>query len=349
MGKVGMRRGFVLVTSAMCMVGLLALVGLATDVVRLHVAHSELQIFLDEAALAASFELDGTGQGLARAQTVALAGPGTKPNRWYFGTQTVRGATVQFSSSATGPFNSAPPTPSGQRFVKVAVTANVSLYFLPLVPGIGLSKSISASSIAGQSRIYDLGDGLSPFSPNAHNPTDPNFGFTAGQLYTIRWPSPGSGKTDSCPGDIGYTAGGSSDRGYVDVGQGTGNSGLTSAIIDNDYFLPYPLTLGSPLNMVTGQKNVSYSIETRFNQDTDVSAPSFSSYHGNGRRLLTVAVNDGSSMPTVAGFGLFFLPPNSCGTKNSEPCCAEYVGAAVIGSVRNGAGMPGIYHVTLVQ
>lgn len=344
-----MRRGFVLVTSAMCMVGLLALVGLATDLVRLYVARTELQIFLDEAALAASFELDGTAQGIARAQTVALAGPGTKPNRWYFASQTVSGATVQFASSATGPFNSAPPSPSGQRFVRVAVTVSVNLYFLPVVPGIGSAQNISASSVAGQSRIYDLGDGLSPFSPDAHDPTDPNFGFTAGQLYTIRWPSPGSGKTDSCPGDVGYTPAGSSDRGYVDVGQGTGDSGLTSAIVDNDYFLPDPLTIGSTLDMVSGQKNVSYSIQTRFNQDTDVAATTFSSYHGNGRRLLMVAVNDGGSPATVAGFGLFFLPPDSCGSKNSEPCCAEYVGAAVIGSVRNGAGVPGIYRVALVQ
>lgn len=333
----------------MCMVGLLALVGLATDVVRLNVARTELQIFLDEAALAASFELDGTSQGIARAQTVALTGPGTRPNRWYFGTQTVSGATVQFSSNATGPFNSAPPSPAGERFVKVAVTAGINLYFLPLVPGIGAARSISASAVAGQSRIYNFGDGLSPFSPNAHDRTDPNFGFTAGQLYTIRWPSPGSGKTDSCPGDVGYAGAGSSDRGYVDVGQGAGNSGLTSAIVDNDYFLPEPLTAGSTLQMVTGQKNVSGSIQTRFNQDTDVTAPAFSSYHGNGRRLLMVAVNDGGSPATVAGFGLFFLPPNSCGVKNSEPCCAEYVGAAVIGSVRNGAGTPGIYRVTLVQ
>lgn len=62
-----MRRGFILVTSALCMVGLFALVGLATDVVRLYVSHDELQAFLDEAALAASFELDGTSQGLTRA------------------------------------------------------------------------------------------------------------------------------------------------------------------------------------------------------------------------------------------------------------------------------------------
>ena len=344
-----MRRGFVLLTSAVCMVGLLAIVGLATDIVRLYVAHSELQIFLDEAALAASFELDGTSQGIARAQTVALAGPGNTPNRWYFGTKTVTGATVQFASAAAGPFNSAPPSAAGERFVKVAVTVSVNLYFLPLLPGVGPAQDIAASSVAGQSRIYDLGDGLSPFSPDAHNPADANFGFTAGQLYTIRWPSPGSGKSDSCAGDVGYAPPGSSDRGYVDVGQGTGNSGLTSAIVDNNYYLPEPLTVGSTLNMVSGQKNVSDSIQARFSQDTDVSAPAFRSYHGNGRRLLTVAVNDAGSPAKVAGFGLFFLPPNSCGIRNSEPCCAEYVGAAVIGSVRNGAGTPGIYRVELVE
>jgi hypothetical protein len=343
------KRGFVLVTSAMCMVGLLAMVGLATDLMRLYVARTELQIFLDEAALAASFELDGTSQGIARAQTVALAGPGTTPNRWYFGTQRVSGVRAEFAAAVGGPYLASPPSPAGQRFVKVSVAATVNLYFLPLVPGIWSAQTVNASSIAGQSRIFDMGDGLSPFSPDAHDPADANFGFTPGQLYTIRWPAPGGGKKESCSGDVGYTPLGSSDRGYVDVGQGTGNSGLTDAIVDNDYFLPQPLTIGSTLNMVTGQKNVAASIQTRFTQDTDVSAPDFAAYHGNGRRLLTVPVNDGNSPAAVDGFGLFFLPPNSCGIKNSEPCCAEYVGAAVIGSVRNGAGTPGIYQVQLVQ
>jgi hypothetical protein len=331
------------------MVGLLALVGLATDVVRIYVSRSELQVCMDEAAMAASFELDGTSQGITRAQTVALSGPGGKPNRWYFGTQTVSAVMVEFASSPTGPFTSTPSSPAGQRFVKVQATARVNLYFLPLIPGVGGSQNLSASAVAGQCRSSALGDGLSPFSPNAHDPADPDFGFLAGQLYTIRWPSPGQGKSDSCPGDVGYTPLGTSDRGYIDVGQGTGNSGLTAAIVDNDFFLANPLTAGSPINMVSGQKNVSSSLQTRLVQDSDLSAPNFAAYKGNGRRLLTVAVNDGAASPSVAGFALFFLPLEPCGSKNSEPCCAEYVGPAVVGSSHRGAGTAGLYQVQLVE
>jgi hypothetical protein len=344
-----MRRGFILVSSAMCMVGLFALVGLATDVVRLYVSHDELQVFLDEAALAASFELDGTSKGLTRAQTMALAGPGSTPNRWYFGSRTVSGVTVQFASAPAGPFNASPPSPSGQRFIRLQVTAAVNLYFLPLVPGMGSSQNITVSSVAGQCQTASMGDGLSPFSPDAHNPTDPNFGFLAGQLYTIRWPSPGVGNKDSCPGDVGFTPPGGSDRGYIDVGQGTGGSSLESAIVDNNFALANPLTAGSALTMVSGQKSISSSIQTRFNQDSDTTAASFSAYKGNGRRLLTVPVNNGASPASVAGFALFFLQPSPCGNKNSEPCCAEYVGPAVVGSTHQGAGSAGLYQVQLVQ
>jgi len=66
------RRGFVLVTTAACLIGLLAFVGLATDLGRLYVSRNELQIFVDEAAFAASFEVDGSGAGITRATAVAV-------------------------------------------------------------------------------------------------------------------------------------------------------------------------------------------------------------------------------------------------------------------------------------
>jgi hypothetical protein len=94
---------------------------------------------------------------------------------------------------------------------------------------------------------------------------------------------------------------------------------------------------------------VPSSVETRFSQDTDLTAATFATYQGNGRRLLTVAVNNGGASPTVVGFSLFFLRPVPCGTKNTTPCCAEYVGPAVLGSVRKGAGAAGLYAVQLIQ
>jgi hypothetical protein len=90
-------------------------------------------------------------------------------------------------------------------------------------------------------------------------------------------------------------------------------------------------------------------LQTRFSQDTDLTAPNFDAYRGNGRRLLTVPVNNGAVSPVVAGFALFFLQPSPCGNQNSSSCCAEYVGPAVFSSTRRGAGSPGLYLVQLVE
>jgi hypothetical protein len=347
------RGGFVLITAAAAMIGLLVLVGLGTDVGRLYVMRGELQVYTDEAAIAAAFELDGTAGGLTRARNAAAAGPGNgvTPNRWNFGTAAVGGVTTGFASTPAGPFDSNPASAAGLRFVRVSASASVTLYFLPLVPGIGASQAAAVSSVAGQNPQSSLGDGMAPFSPVAHDANGSDFGFTAGLLYTLRW-APG-GQRDkpggSCSGDVGWSPGGSDERGYIDVGQGTGSSALRAAVVNNSFFLPSPFRVGSPLTMYSGQDSVTSSMQTRFDQDTDVSAPTFATYAGNGRRLLTVAVNDGASSPKVSGFGLFFLPPVPCGTKNTTPCCAEYVGAAVAGSTRRGAGPPGLYTVQLIQ
>jgi len=350
----GNRRGFVLITTSVCLIAFLALVGLATDIGRLYVSHNELQAFVDEAAFAASFELDGTKAGITRAQSVAAAGPGsgTTVNHWYFGTQTVSGVTVQFAAAPGGPFSANPSLPAGYRFVQVQVTAPVNVYFLPIVPGVPGSQNVTVSAIAGQDRQTSYGNGLEPFSPIQHKAGDPNFGFTAGQQYTLRWPPPGhQGKAgSSCAGDGSFTPPSSSWRGYIDVGQGNGNSGLTNAIVDNDYYLPSPLVVGSVIDEVSGQKSVTGSIDQRFDQDTDLTSTSYSTYHGNGRRLLTIAINDGGSPPKVVGFALFLLDPSPCGNeKNTAPCCAEYVGAAVNGSTHQGAGTAAVYEVQLVQ
>jgi hypothetical protein len=101
--------------------------------------------------------------------------------------------------------------------------------------------------------------------------------------------------------------------------------------------------------MLTGQASVPSAVDTRFNQDSDLTAPNFDAYQGNGRRMLTVPVNNGALTPTVVGFALFFLQPRPCGAQNSSACCGEYVGPAVVASTRRGAGTPGLYAVQLVQ
>ncbi len=349
---VNRRSGFVLITCAACMIGLLAVVGLATDLGRVYVIRNELQVFSDEAASAAAFELDGTSSGISRARTIASLGPGSgvTPNRWNFATQAVTTLPAQFAYAPTGPFDPAPASPAGERFVQVQATAAVNLYFLPLLPGIPTTQHLTAKAIAGQCPRFSLGDGLEPLSPIAHDTTDSDYGFSVGQLYTLRWaPSGARNKPDgNCAGDIGIDPGSSSDRGYVDVGQGTGASAVRNAVVNNSFFLPAPIEVGTVLSFLSGQQSVPTAMEERFGQDSDITSTGYSNYHGNGRRIVTVAVNAGPTA-RVVGFAAFFLHPKPCGTSNTSPCCAEYIGPAVISSTRRGAGTPGLYTVQLVQ
>jgi len=333
------------------MVGVIGLLGLAVDVGRMYVVKSELQAYADNAALAATSALDGTSQGLTNASRAiqSVAGNPFAANRWNFATQTVANAQIGFSTSAGGPFVANPALAKNVMFAHVTVSETVPMYFLPILPAIGTTATVHATSTAGQIARTSAGDGLSPFSPDAHSLTDANFGFTIGQQYTLRWPPSGQ-KAASCAGDVGYSPAGSSDRGYVDVGQGTGNSGLTSAIVDNNYALSSPLSVGSTLSMLSGQKGVESTMQTRFNEDTDTTSINYSTYTGNGRRVLIVPVNNGSAPAQVAGFAAFFLPVNACGTQNVSPCCAQYIGPALEFSNHPGAANGGgLYQVALVH
>ena len=237
----------------------------------------------------------------------------------------------------------------GVVFARVSVTGSLPLYFLPILPAVANSQSVSATAIAGQLSRNSLGDGLAPFSPDAHNAADPNFGFVFGTDYTLKWPP--LGKMTTCGGDAGLTAaGGSSNRGFMDVGQGSGNSALDAVIVNNDFFLANPLTIGSAVTMFTGNGNRPGSMQTRFNQDTDTTAAAFASYNGNGRRILIVAVNDAAASPRIVGFAAFFLRPNPCGNGNATSCCGQYIGSAVeFGNHQGGGVGGGLYQVSLLQ
>lgn len=344
-------RGSIILTVAVSLPVLVGMLGLAADVGRLYVAKNELQVFADSAALAACYELDGTAQGLANARSVAATGPGSggTVNKWDFATKTVSNAQTSFAQTFNGAYSTNPATAAGYRFVRVQATGQVPLYFLIVLPNIPSSLTITATSIAGQSKATSIGNGVDPFSPDAHDPADPNFGFVVGQQYTLKWAPPGRRDKDVCAGDAGFTPGNaSSDRGFIDVGQGNGNSGLYDAIVNGDYNLAQPLIIGSTINMVQGNNNVPPALDARVSQDTDTTAATYSAYHGNGRRIVIIPVNDHADTPKVAGFAGFFLPPSPCG-KNNTPCCAEYVGPVLKYGKRKAAGGPGLYAAELFQ
>ncbi len=151
-------------------------------------------------------------------------------------------------------------------------------------------------------------------------------------------------------GDKDFTpGGGASDRGYINVGQGSGDAALHNAIVNGDYSLPEPLTVGGTIDMVQGEKDVPPAIDERFAQDTDTTASTYSEYTGNGRRILIVPVNDKGDPARIVGFAGFFLPPDSCGDKNNTPCCGEYIGPVVKHGKRRGAGGTGLFVVKLFR
>ena len=347
--------GSILISVTIGLTAIFALIGLAVDVGRLYVVKTELQRFADSAAAAAAYELNGTASGVASATSLVQNGFGSSAGRngWDFGTKIVTNTQATFAAVLAGPYSSSPGDASNVKFVQVIATETVPYFFLPVLPGISSSGTASASAIAGQKQQTSLRDGLAPFSPDAHSASDSNFGFTVGTLYTLKWAPPGQRTKSggSCAGDIGFVpAGGSSERGYIDVGQGSGNSNLVAVIVDNNYYLANPLSSGSSLTMIstiTGNKSVGDALNTRFNQDTDTTSTDYAHYTGNGRRTLVVPVNNHSDPPLVSGFGAFFIRNDACGTSNNDPCCAEYIGAALVPGRRAASTSGGLYEVSL--
>lgn len=330
---------------------MLGMLGLAVDLGRLYVVKNEMQAYADSASLAAAVEVDGTAAGI----TGALNAVASNTNRWNLGTAAFTGTQTDFATQQSGPWLSNPSPAANYRFVRVRASGVMKLYFLPAVAGPG-TANVSAMAAAGQVIKQNFREGVFPFSPLAHSSTPPDFGYTSGEWYTLRWGSnPRVGK-NVCPGDDAEqwvdlaAAGSSSERGYIEET----SSAIIRMAIEQDYQTG-TLTIGEPVNMSGGNKQTQGdSLITRVNQDTDPSSTSYAQYEaggaGNGRRLVVVAINSGDPGYIVLGFHLFFLLHSSeYDSGGNRPFCAEYVGPYVQGSRSKGAGEAGAYVVRLVQ
>jgi hypothetical protein len=267
-----------------------------------------------------------------------------------------------------------------------------------------------------------MSDGIFPFSPDAHDADDPNFGFLMGKYYTLRYdkavgslsgvlPSPttyllslNNKKLIGCPGDMeksplfrpGNTvgSGSSAERGYIDLGNWgpTNPGGGANLIVDGimgRVSYEQKVEIGQTLIMEPGNKStIESSIVDRVEQDTNgmpgslrtaryysteqtaTNVPSEetmkNSYRtayttdfprppgGNGRRIVTVPVNDPATNQVV-GFAAFFLPLNPCADspqyngRRYNPCCGEYIGSVTL----NGGAAPGpgaaLFRAVLLQ
>lgn len=195
-------RGFMLLTIALVGIVFCGLLGLAIDLGQMYIAKTELQAFADSAVLAAAYELDGTSEGIVRARAVGQTGPGTTPNRWNFGTTVVDAERVQvlFSQNGTSGWDPSPGNPAGYRFAQVMASGPVNTTFLQVLRA-GQVYSVPAVAFAGQLAQQNCGKGTGcdPFSPDAININDPDFGYSTfangGKLYTLKWAPPGSSTT----------------------------------------------------------------------------------------------------------------------------------------------------------
>jgi hypothetical protein len=357
--KQGSKRGFVVLVTAVSLIVLIGMLGLAVDLGRVYIVKNEAQAFADLASLAAARHLDGKQAGIDNAKTEVA----NSTNGWNFGTQSFPAAirTVEFATSQTGPWL---PAPSGSligyAFVRVTVNPVVNLSFLPAT-GSSYTQTVTARSVAGVvPASFPLG-GYMPFSPFAHDPSDPNFGFTLGQEYGFHWPGKITGQGLACAGDqvswpmYNFSDQGGSVRGYFELQSA---SAIGSAILGGVQTLP--LAVGDVLNMTNGAKQTSANaLTTRAGYDTDQTAYAATpgtapAYFGNNMRLVVMPVNSGpAGAPpyAVVGFASFLLYTSYAVGGGNQPWCAIYMGSTTAGG--DGSGSPfsgaGAYVVRLVE
>ena len=300
--------------------------GVAVDIGRMYMARNEAQSYADSAALNAAMKLDGTATGIQAAKDIVAA----SNNKWGFNTRNFTGTVVQFSQDGSAGWDANPGDATNIKYVRVIASAqNLELYLLP-VAGTPTSVNVSAAAVAGQILRTSFGTnsntGILPFSPYAHaegvnssqvlaNDPTGNFGFTVGQLYTIRWPSnpKTSGKnTNVCAGDLGPSANldqwadkadakSNSERGYI---QDTSASAIRAAIEDDH--MDFAVTLDQQVNMTGGAKGTEGDCPgepDRAGYGSHVEPilrHTSRSRDGNGRRVVTVADQFRTEQTTTA-------------------------------------------------
>src|SRR5256885_10714872 len=109
------KRGFTLLASGVCVVGLFGAAGLAVDIGRMYITKNEAQSYADAAAVSAAMKLDGTAAGLTAADAAVAA----SPNKWGFSTTAFTGTVTEYSANGLTNWNtSATATASTAAFAR---------------------------------------------------------------------------------------------------------------------------------------------------------------------------------------------------------------------------------------
>lgn len=356
------QRGFVLIASAIAAVIVIGALGMAVDLGRMFVVKTESQNFVDSMSLEAAAELDGTSAGILRAANVTSQ----STQKYDLGQHPFQEVTTRFALAPEGPWVEANSASLRSRFVRVTATTRPKLYFMPIV--VSQERATVVATAAGaQVEKTSFREGLFPFSPFAHDLSDPvHFGLTPGQVYTLRWPAnpklPNAGGQGSnmCIGDRTQQilnlaeAMGGSERGFIEQ---TSASVIRQTII-NDYQSVFR-TIGDIIEMTGGAKqSMLDALRTRISQDTDSTTLTYGQYQaggrGNGRRIVGVPINDGGTPPganlRMVNIGAFFLrPTGEYGSGGNQAWCAEYIGSYVQGVNHKGVEDSGAWVVRLVK
>lgn len=354
------RKGFVLVATALSLLALIGMLGLAVDVGRLMIFKTEAQSFADAAAISAATKLNGRKSGVDTAESAVLA----SVNRYNFATQPIPSSvtTVEFSTTKDGPWELPPiNSASGYGFVRVTVRPQLSLSFLQALNAPATASVVGQAVGAQVAQTFPNG-GYMPFTPFGLNPNDPtgNFGMIVGEEYAFLWPG-NAKKGNSCSGNqvnwpqynFSDTSIAGSNRGYFELQSA---SAIQDAILGTTQTLP--LNIGDVVNLTNGQKQSEQSaLTTRASLDTDQTnynpnnsgvAPA---YYGNNMRMVVMPVNGGAlSSPAnkVLGFASFLLPI-SYSNGGNQTWCAIYMGSSVQGGTTSAYSGGGAYVVRLVQ
>jgi hypothetical protein len=168
-------RGSALLVGAVCAACMMGMLGLAVDLGRMYIARNEAQAHVDSAALEAALMLDGTDAGLEAARA-AVAGNG---NRWHLGNARFEKTRTEFSSSADGPWEAAPPA-AEVRFVRVRAEVAPPLYFVPVVSR-ERRGHVVAAAVAGQTPRTNFREGVLAWACEAPDARDEvHFGLAPG-------------------------------------------------------------------------------------------------------------------------------------------------------------------------
>ncbi len=354
------RRGYVVLATAMGLVAMVGMLGLAVDLGRLFIVKSEAQAFADAAAILAATKLNGKKTGIDDAETAIK----TSVNKYNFNTQSVPTSALEiyFAKSVLGPWEKPPiSSPSGYGFVRVEARPSIKLSFMPTL-GAASTKNALGEAVGAQVQQTFPNGGYMPFTPFALNPNDAsgNFGMQVGEEYAFLWPGNAS-QNNSCQGnrvnwpaynfsDNNNTAG--ANRGYFEL---QAASAIRSAI--EGATQTQPLNIGDIVNLTNGQKQAMQdALVARALLDTDQTSYGRSpgtapSYYGNNMRLVIMPINGGSmTVPAnkVLGFAAFLLPlsyPN----QGNRTWCAIYMGSRVDGGGTSAYPGAGSYVVRLVQ